>query len=150
VQGSYDPGPQTARWLMAHPRPRMAAFDFLSVSIQPWYPHSPFFNEPTAYWRWSSIDDVNLLHQQTIASHPDLAVVPVQFLQPGLMHNEWAPLSSMTSPQEERDQHRNPIVNDLRAHGYVETHRFCGTRWSRLESSYRNCDLIFEPGPRKP
>ena len=144
---SYDPGPETAAFLLQHPHRHMAAFDFEAVSVQPYFQHNPFYNLQRSYWVFAINDNPNGAHFETIEQHPDLVLFSEDLLLPGFMHNEWAPLSPITARTQDFDLARNPIILDLEAHGYRETHRFCGDRFMRLGASYRGCHLIFEPAP---
>lgn len=147
VEGSYDPGPETARWLIDHPKDRVAAFRFHTTSIQPWFAHSPFFNVPTGWWQWSSNVEVDGIHRTIIASHPDLIVYGIEFPGHGQLRDQWLPLTHF-SHDEEMTLPRDPIVKDLHDHGYLETHRFCGSRFSRFSVSDSPCEIIFEPASR--
>jgi hypothetical protein len=147
IEGSYDPGQETARWLLDHPKNNVAAFHFQTVSIQPWFSHSPFTNVPAAWWQWSSNIEVDGIHRTTIALHPDVVVFGIEFPGHGQMRDQWLPLTHF-SKEEEMNLPRDPIVKDLHAHGYFETHRFCGSRFSRFSASDSICDIIFEPASR--
>jgi hypothetical protein len=144
VKSSYDPGPDTAQWLKERPRQRVAAFGFATVSIQPWFPRSPFIDVPTSWWQWSSNVEVDGIYRTVVATHPDVVVYGLEFPGTDPMRNQWLPLSHI-SFEEERTLPRDLIVHDLHRHGYTETHRFCGTRFARLGSAYRVCDIVFEP-----
>jgi len=147
VHGSYDPGPETAQWLKKNAKPRMAAFGFATVSIQPWFSSSPFFDVPASWWQWTSNVEVDGIHRQIVATRPDLVVYGVEFPGRDQIRDQWLPLTHI-SEAEERLLPRDHIVKDLRDHGYRETHRFCGTRFVRFSSAYRVCDLVFEPVPQ--
>lgn len=144
VVGPYDPGVETARWLKEHPVPRVAAFGFHTVSIQPWYPATPFFNVPTSWWQWSSNVEVDGIHRQIIASHPDVVVYGMEFLGYGQVREQWLPMNHLPL-NEMLKLPGDPIARDLKQHGYRETHVFCGTRFTRLASGPQNCQLVFEP-----
>jgi len=144
VYGSYDPGKETAMWMQAHPKARVAAFHFQAVSIQPWFSRSPFFNVPTSWWQSSSNVEVDSIHQTILDSHPDRVVFGMESPGYGQIRDQWLPLNIIL-PDEERTLAHDAIVKDLHDHGYLETHRFCGTRFARFSSAYRNCNIIFEP-----
>ncbi len=147
IHGTYDPGREAAAYLQKHPVPRAAAFQYFNNSMQPYFARNPFFNLPSSYWLWSSVDNPDAHFHDTIATHPDLVVFSVDFPRQGLMENEWAPLIYIPSPAEERTLPGNPIVADLRVNGYRETHRFCGNRFMRLGISMGVCDIFFELNP---
>ncbi len=150
-RASYDPGQETAQWLQSwlasRPSARVAAFSFFSVSLQPYFQHNPFLNIPSSYWQWSWSGDPDPDHARVIARHPDLVVLTAEFQGSGQMRNQWAPLSRIFTPQEEQLLPRDRIAADLRAHGYRETHRFCGDRFARFSFSYHDCDIVFQPDP---
>ena len=41
----------------------------------------------------------------------------------------------------------DPVLLDIEWRGYREERRFCGERYSRLEASFRVCDVVFVKGP---
>jgi hypothetical protein len=143
----YDPAPETASFLLQHPHARMAAFDFVAVGVQPYFKQNPFFNLPHPYWVWTTTQNANGAYASTIEQHPDIVLFSEDLLGPGFMRNDWAPLSPLASETEARDLKRNPIILDLEAHGYRQTHRFCGFRFMRFSASYETCHLIYQPGP---
>ncbi len=141
----YDPSAQTAGYLHAHPHPLMASFDFETVGVEPYFAANPFFNFRHAYWVWNTGENPDGNHFTTLEQHPGLVLFTEDRLAPGFMHNDWVPFSATDTQSEDRDRARNPIILDLAAHGYRETHRFCGQRFMRFSASYQTCNLIFEP-----
>ncbi len=141
----YDPSPETAAFLLEHSHKRMAAFDFGSIGVEPYFPQNPFFNYSQGYWVWATNDNPNHEHLATVAQHPDIVLFTEDLLASGYSHNDWATLSPLGTTTQNSDLDRNSIIIDLRANGYRETHRFCGDRFMRLDASYRACHLIFEP-----
>jgi hypothetical protein len=151
-RGAYDPGAETARWLHGwmdrHPGARIASFTYFAESIQPEFDRNPFFNVPASYWGWSWRSNPDGNHRRVIASNPDLVVIAAEFQGHGQMRNQWAPISHFLTHEQQQELRGDRIAMDLRAHGYRETHRFCGMRFARLSSSYNDCDIIFEPDPK--
>jgi hypothetical protein len=149
-RGAYDPGVATAQWLHSyidqHPHARIANFNYFSESVQPFFNHSPFFNSP-AFWQWCITTDPAGNHRRVVASRPDLVLIPVEFSGTGQMRNQWAPISRIFTPQQEKILPRDAIARELRDHGYRETHRFCGERFARDGFSFRDCNVFFEPDP---
>lgn len=143
--GKYDPSTETAAFLQAHGYRHMASFDFEATGVQPYFARNPFFNLPHSYWTWTLSQNANGAHVTTIMQRPDVVLFSEDLLMPGFTHNDWAPLSPLNSDVQSRDLARNPIVRALQAQGYQETHRFCGERYFRFKSSYKGCNLIFEP-----
>ena len=138
-RGNYDPGPETARFLMQQPsNKRIAAFHYWSVAIQPYFTQNPFFNLPTSYWQWSSNIFPDALHKQTLDTHPDIVVYTQEQPLPAEMRNQIIPLNAGPKPID-------PVLTDIQQHGFRETHQYCGERFSRLSASFQVCDSIFEP-----
>jgi hypothetical protein len=139
-RGTYDPGPQTAQFLRQQPSgKRIAAFHYWSVAVQPYFTRNPFFNMPTAYWQWSANVFPDALHKQTLDTHPDIVLYSQEQPLADEMRNQIVPLNAGLKPID-------PVLSDIMAHGYRETHRFCGERFSRLSASFRVCDVVFEAG----
>jgi len=141
-RGNYDPGQQTARFLMQQSgNKRIAAFHYWSVATQPYFAQNPFFNLPTSYWTWSTNVFPDALHTQTLDTHPDMVVYTQEQPLPGEMRNQIIPLNAASRSID-------PILTDIKQHGYHLTHQFCGDRFSRLSASFQVCDSIFEPGTK--
>jgi hypothetical protein len=147
LRGNYDPGRETAEYLQQHPVARTAGFDFWQVSIQPYFDRNPFFNIPTRYWAWSWNADPDYYYRDTVALRPDRIVYSVEFPGDGLMRNQWVPVQPPPTLADQKTLPWDLLLQYFHAHGYVETHRFCGDRFSRLRYSFRVCDLILEPAP---
>jgi len=145
LRGNYDPGRETAAYLLQHPVGRTAAFNYWSVSMQPYFAGNPFFNIPTQYRIWSWNTDPDPYYQEVLAQHPDRIVYSAEFPGPGQMRNQWLPLNHVPTAEEQRTLPWDQAILYFHTHGYVETHRFCGTRFIRLSSSFTDCDLILEP-----
>jgi len=138
-RGAYDPGPETARFLMEQPVGlRVAAFHYWSVAMQPYFVRNPFFNLPTAYWQWSSNVFPDALHRQTLDAKPDLVVYTQEQPLAGEMRNQILPLNVRTGREPV-----DPVLADIEGHGYREMRRFCGERFSRGSASFRVCDVVF-------
>ena len=137
---SYDPSRATAQFLQAQPAgARIAGFYYLVEGIQPYFSRSPFFNIPQAWWPWDREREYDNLHRQVLASHPDMVVYSVEYPYPGIMRNQIVPTIVPSSSDRE-----DPVLLNLAAEGYRETHRFCGERFARTSAAYRVCDVIFE------
>lgn len=137
---AYDPGPETARFLMQQPVGlRVAAFHYWSVAMQPYFVRNPFFNLPTPYWQWSSNVFPDALHRQTLDARPDLVLYTQEQPLADEMRNQILPLN-VRMGREPVD----PVLADIEGHGYREIQRFCGERFSRLSASFQVCDVVFE------
>ncbi len=145
IRGSYDPGRETAHYLIAHPVARTAAFHYWSVAIQPYFDHNPFFNIPARYWIWSWKANPDPYYHEVIASHPDRIVDSIEVPTAGQMRDQWIPLNYIPTEQERRTLPWDYAIQYFHQSGYVETHRFCGTRFERMGTSFMDCNLILEP-----
>ena len=138
---SYDPSAETASFLHQFPsQTHIAAFHFWAVGIEPFFRSNPFFNFPTTWWPWCSNTVLDANHRAVIASHPDVVVFTYEHPLADTMRNQIIPLNSLTGLEPE-----DPIVTDLREHGYTLTHHFCGMRFSRMSAAYTVCDDIYQP-----
>ncbi len=140
LSGPYSSSEATARFLESLPAgTRVAAFDDDSVTVNAYLPHSPYFNQTSAYWPFSKSRDPDNWIRETMARRPDVVSVKMSIPdRPAL--EQWVPLSNpgmeYTAPG---------LLALLRADGYRETHRFCGRRYFRDRSEGLDCRLIFEP-----
>ena len=148
IEGHYDPGKETAQFMLEHPVARTAAFHFWSVSVVPYFKQNPFYNMGSRYWPWAWLSEPDPYYRTVVADHPDRIVYSIEVSGPGQMRNQWIPIGKVTGAQNARTLPWDYMFKYLHAHGYVETHRFCGTRFSRASFSHRACDIILEPsGP---
>lgn len=145
IRKPYDPGKETAQWLLAHPVARTAAFHYWSVSMQKYFDHNPFFNVPSRYWIWSWKANPDPYYQEVVAEHPDRIVDAVEFPTGGQMRDQWVPLNHLPTKEEIRTLPWDYALTYFHQHGYVETHRFCGTRFLRMGTDFLDCNLILEP-----
>jgi hypothetical protein len=145
LRGNYDPGRETAAFMQQHPVERTAAFNYWATSIQPYFMQNPFFNIPTRYRIWSWNTNPDSYYQEVLATDPDRVIYSAEFPGPGQMRNQWIPLNHVPTAEEERTLPWDQAILYFHTHGYVETHRFCGTRFVRMSSSFTDCDLVLEP-----
>ena len=148
LQGSYDPGKITAEFLRQNPVAKTAAFNYWAESIQPYFDQNPFYNIPSRYRIWSWGTNPDPYYHEALQQHPDRIVYSAEFPGPGVMRNQWIPLTHVPTTQETRTLPWDQAIAYIRQNGYVETHRFCGRRFARLSYSYMDCDLIFEPSSK--
>jgi hypothetical protein len=148
IRKPYDPAPETAKWLLAHPVERTAAFHYWSVAMQPFFGSQPFTNMPSRYWIWSWKANPDPYYQEVIADHPDRIVDAVEFPTEGQMRDQWVPLNHIPTEEERRTLPWDYALQYFHANGYVETHRFCGTRFLRMGTDFMDCNLILEPVQR--
>lgn len=145
IHEPYDPAKATAAYMKAHPVARTAAFHFWSVAVQPYFARNPFYNLPTRYWLWAQPADPDPYYRTAVAQHPDRIIYTAEFPGFGQMRNQWVPIGRTMSKEQMRDLDWDYLLKYFQAHGYEETHRFCGTRFSRFSSSFIQCDLVLEP-----
>lgn len=148
LHGSYDPGKMTAEFLRQNPVAKTAAFNYWVESVQPYFDQNPFYNFPFRYRIWSKGTNPDPYYREALRQHPDRIVYSAEFPGPGMMRNQWLPLTHVPSAEEKRTLPWDQAIAYFRQSGYVETHRFCGRRFARRSYSYMDCDLIFEPASR--
>ncbi|MDP9039376.1 MAG: hypothetical protein M3O02_08900 [Acidobacteriota bacterium] len=77
--------------------------------------------------------------------HPDRIVDSIEVPTAGQMRDQWLPMNRLPTEDERRRLPWDYGIQYFHANGYVETHRFCGTRFERLGTSFMDCNLILEP-----
>lgn len=147
VHGPYAGEAAMARFLKSQgPGKRIAGFYYYSIGPAAWFHNAIYFNQPHAYWLWSR--NVRNVQQApaAIATHPDVIVVG------GMEWNgsnanivdDWiAPDLSLLHRVPLGDYYQ--IIGYAEAHGYRETHRFCGTAFMRDGWSERLCQVALQP-----
>lgn len=142
VDGHFSGSQDAARFIASIDSKPVAGFGFYDVEAQPYFKRSVFFNQPVGYWWWSSTGNPNLSAREVVAQRP-------QYIVYGESINGnvkwWYQLLPKTSKQDPKDA--DGIVPYLRAHGYVETHRFCGKQPAHFGFSEETCQDIFELNP---
>jgi hypothetical protein len=147
VHRPYSGNLATARFLRdLKPGRRIAGFYYYTVGSAAWSRRPVFFNQPHTWWLWSSEERTDPQAPAAIASHPD--VIVVSGMEPGprdfTITDDWI----VRNPAE---AHRVPL-NDIysiipyaEAHGYRETHRFCGDSFMRASYAEQLCEVVLEP-----
>ncbi len=125
---------------------RIAGFGYHSVGVEPYFTHPIYFNQPTAYWIWSRNVRIDQEAQQTIARHPDIIIlggfdwsernstITDDWLRPDPTELDRVPLNDTFQ-----------ILPYAEAHGYRETHRFCGHAFMRQGYSETECQVALQP-----
>lgn len=130
-----------ARWIQAQPgHESLAGFNYHSVAVQIYMPRNVYENQSTTYWRWSTTIDPDLHVAEVVARHPGVVLVGESYDGDVSWRNQIV--------QEKPAWRRNDqdgIGEYLLAHGYVVTHRFCGSQPSHLGFSEMTCQVIFQP-----
>lgn len=146
VYGSYSGDAATARFLQQQHADsgRVAGFYYHSIGPLIYFPRNIYFNQPGhSYWLWSSKVATDPEAPAAIATAPDFIVVgEFKESREGSITADWiAPDSDRRSATS--DEYR--IVPYLQAHGYEETHRFCGHAWMRASFSEELCQVVLQP-----
>lgn len=149
IHKPYAGDEETANWLKANAAgKRVAGFAYHSVGITAWFDRPIYFNQPTTYWIWAQGPRIDARAPFTIAKHPDVIVVggwnwsehnadiTEDWIRPSLSTLWDVPLN---------DAFR--IIPYAEAHGYRETHRFCGHAFMRSGYSEELCDVVLQPDP---
>lgn len=125
---------------------RVAGFYYDSVGPVAWFHHKVYDNEPQAYWVWSRNVRTVQHANETIATHPDVIVVG------GMERNQRG--SNITDdwlPPDPNDRElvalgdNYQIISYAEAHGYRETHRFCGYAFIRDSWAEELCQVALQP-----
>ncbi|MGC2297236.1 MAG: hypothetical protein WA476_00435 [Acidobacteriaceae bacterium] len=136
-----------AQWLKANETGRrIAGFGYHSVGVTAWFDHPVYFNQPATYWIWSQQPRNDARAPFAIATHPDVIVyggwnwsehnadISEDWVKPNLAELNSVPLNDAFH-----------IVDYAEAHGYRETHRFCGHAFLRSGYSEELCQVALEP-----
>ena len=152
IHGPYSGAEMTANFMRDHAAgKRVAGFYYHSVAVLPYMQERGgnfYFNQhPQGYWDWSRANRTDPQAPLTWEAHPDYVV---------LGGYEWGDEPEITSDWPELgDAVSNavPLGDEygvlpwLEAHGYHETHRFCGHAWMRFGYAELLCDVVLEPMP---
>ena len=150
VHQPYTGNTATARLLRdMKPGRRIAGFYYYTVGSAAWFPHPIYFNQAHAYWPWSCESRTERQAPATIATHPD--VIVVSGMEPGprdfSITDDWLVRDPAEAP-------RMPLGDGFRiipyaeAHGYRETHRFCGESFMRASYAEQLCEVVLQPTQR--
>ena len=149
IRKPYSGDEAMAKWLKANEAgKRIAGFGYHSVGVTAWF-HGPlYFNEPATYWIWSQLPRNDARAPFAIATHPDVIVfggwnwsehnadVSEDWIKPNLDTLNSVPLNDAFH-----------IIDYAEAHGYRETHRFCGHAFLRSGYSEELCQVALQPVP---
>lgn len=149
IHKPYSGDEAMAQWLKTNEAgKRVAGFGYHSIGVTSWF-HGPlYFNQPATYWIWSQQPRLDARAPFTIATHPDVIIfggwnwsehnadISEDWVQPNLATLNSVPLN---------DDFR--IISDAEAHGYRETHRFCGHAFLRSGYAEELCQVALEPMP---
>ncbi len=129
--------------------PKVAGFYYHSIGVLPYFTRNIYENQPAhAYWDWSTRNRIDARAPFELLRRPDYVVVSGWTSGPDEgITVDWA-------KPEEADGPQVPLADSygvrtyFLAHGYRETHRFCGWTWMRDAYAEELCDVVLEPmGP---
>lgn len=147
VHGPYSGDLATAEFLRAQPPGRrIAGFYYHTVGPAAYFPAPIYFNQPAAYWIWSRNQRTVEEAPATIATHPDIIVVGGWdwSARNGAILDDWVPADPDNLnrvPMNDSYQ----VIPYAEAHGYRETHRFCGHAFIRAGYAEYLCQAVLEP-----
>lgn len=150
VQGLFCGDKAAAEFLRSHAEgKKVAGFYFYEVGPVAYLGHPEYFNtSKEEYWLWSNRNRVNPEAPRALAVRPDYVLVGGSVDKPGesLMHG-WRYLSGNQVVEGALDIFSDDyhIVDYYKAHGYHETHRFCGHAPMRAGSYEELCQIVLEP-----
>jgi len=139
IRGPFDGSVQAAQFLL----PRVAGHRIASVggtSILPYTDHNIYMNTTTTYWPWRQGINPNEDLAGAIASHPDYLVANAAYTGNVTLNNQIVNLY-LAGQSEDGPAQATYFV----AHGYRETHRFCGRQPAHFGFAIETCTLIYEP-----
>jgi hypothetical protein len=149
IRQPYSGDKAMAQWLKTNEAgKRIAGFGYHSVGVTSWFHDPLYFNQPATYWIWSQAPRVDERAPFTIGSHPDVIIFGGWNASE---HNadigeDWIkPNSATLSSVPLHDDFG--ILPYVEAHGYRETHRFCGHAFMRAGYSEELCQVALEPVP---
>ncbi len=147
IEKPYSGDEATAKWLKSSEAgKRIAGFGYHSVGVTAWFKDPIYFNEPATYWIWSQLPRVDARAPFAIATHPDVIVfggwnwsennadISEDWIKPDTTRLNAVPLNDAFH-----------IVDYAKAHGYRETHRFCGHAFLRSGYSEELCQVVLQP-----
>lgn len=147
IHGPFSGDVAVAQFLKTQgPGKRVAGFYYHTVGAAAWFHHPIYCNQPHAYWVWSRKLRIKQQAPATIATHPDILVVGEFRESPrnGNISDDWvAPDPSEDEPATIDDAYG--IVPYAKAHGYRETHRFCGHSFVRDGYAEELCQVVLQP-----
>ena len=148
----YDGGEAAARYLKQNGAGKtIVSGDFMTTSVQPYFPRGAFANRPDGFWTWSTRQAVLESPERITALNPVFVVFTVTRPGPEAMKHDIFP---GTEPFVEIPFYDSPLKDWLSSH-YRETHRFCGdrtcSRRHRLEplpSDLRTTLIVYSGDPQ--
>jgi hypothetical protein len=144
MRGPYCGDPAAARFLATQAAgKRVAGFGYDSIGPAAWFSGPIYINQPHAYWLWSRNARVDAQAPAVLATHPDFIVYGGANVDShdGEVMDGWYRADESTVPLGDT----YGVVAWAEAHGYRDTHRFCGHAWMRDGYAEELCQVILEP-----
>ncbi len=152
IKGPYSGDRMTSEFLRNHAAgKRVAGFYYHSVSVLPYIkgrgPNLYFNQHPEGYWDWSRANRTDPQAPLAWRTHPDYVVVAgYDWGDNPEITSDWPELGDgATNTVPLGDEYG--VLPWFKAHGYHETHRFCGHAWMRFGYAELLCDVVLEPAP---
>jgi hypothetical protein len=137
----YDGSAQAAQFLIDNAGGRaVAGFNYHSIGLEPYVVQKLYTNQETTYWPWSCAADSDAKIHETLASKPAFVVAGESYDGDVSWRNQIVKEKPAWVRNDE-----DGIAEDLQAHGYRSTHRFCGQQPAQFGFSEKTCELIYEP-----
>lgn len=142
----FDGGEAAQRFItQSAPAGTIVAYTFFPVSLQPYSRTNLFINHPVTYERWKKQDTVDLAIETVDKYHPRVVVIGESYSGTRDFDNQIIPVN-LPGRLLDTGLERRYLV----AHGFTETHRFCGDQPIDLGTYERVCQIIFEPLANSP
>ncbi len=145
----YAPDAMTANYLKGKgvgqaPEPPVAGFGYFSIGPLLYFPRNIYLNQaPHRYWFWSSAEPTPTVWD-ALARHPAFIVVGTFESGPqGEITRDWEPAEPVDSPSPFGDGYG--YARFYQAHGYRQTHVFCGRSDMRSSYAEQMCNIVLEP-----
>ncbi|HEX4066924.1 MAG TPA: hypothetical protein VHZ09_12945 [Acidobacteriaceae bacterium] len=141
----FDGSRAAAQFIQDHVKDQpIAAFNYYSIAVQPYFRDSVFVNQKTTYWPWSIERNPDLHLREVVGQRPPYILLGEAYYGNSLLQNQ---LSLRREPGELLDDRGDAPY--LMAHGYREKYRFCGKQPVHFGYSEQDCELILEPMTRR-
>lgn len=140
TQKPFDGAQNAAAFLAQLPPSQVAGFNFHSITVQPYFPRNIFYNQPSAFWPWSVVENPDDSVETTLAQHPRYVVVGAGYFGTATMMNQIVPNNAPNTRDDPDD-----VIERIQHAGYRETHRFCGAQPMHFGTASQICELVFEP-----
>lgn len=143
--GPFDGSRQTAMFIGQQGAGQpIAGFDFYTVAVNAYFENPVFFNQSSAFWPWSRLRDSDLKLAATIEKKPRFVVLGDSYFGQSMLVNQVEPAIAPGS-QNGSVSAVPSILSYLVAHGYRQTHEFCGIQPAHFSYSEKICEEIWEP-----